>query len=153
MITKLIVMNKSNILVQVDIKRLIISKITFINFGWWTHQTYHVLRGEINNLLFYKVNLISFFIFTGIIEKNPIQMSSQQSVDGNPPPTKKLKPDAGTTGDTPPFTTVTMATPATLISTNVTSTNNLQQGSVISVTFSNGECLPHKCLKLMSKEV
>uniref|UniRef100_K1RA81 Uncharacterized protein n=1 Tax=Magallana gigas TaxID=29159 RepID=K1RA81_MAGGI len=64
-------------------------------------------------------------------------MSSQQSVDGNPPPTKKLKPDAGTTGDTPPFTTVTMATPATLISTNVTSTNNLQQGSVISVTFSN----------------
>lgn len=80
-------------------------------------------------------------------------MSSQQSVDGNPPPTKKLKPDAGTTGDTPPFTTVTMATPATLISTNVTSTNNLQQGSVISVTFSNGECLPHKCLKLMSTEV
>lgn len=61
MITKLIVMSKSNIRVQVDNKRLIIFKITFINFGWWTHQTYHVLRGEINNLLFYKVNLISFF--------------------------------------------------------------------------------------------
>lgn len=59
-ITKLIVMNKSNIPVQVDIDRLIIFKITLNNFGWWTHQTYNVLRGEINNLLFYKVNLISF---------------------------------------------------------------------------------------------
>lgn len=60
MITKLIVMNKSNIPVQVDIERLIIFKITLNNFGWWTHQTSNVLRGEINNLLFYKVNLISF---------------------------------------------------------------------------------------------
>lgn len=79
MITKLIVMNKSNIPVQVDIRRLIIFKITFINFGWWTHQTYNVLRGEINNLLFYKVNLISFFIFTGIIEKktNPDEFSTK----------------------------------------------------------------------------
>lgn len=65
-------------------------------------------------------------------------MSSQQGGDGNPPPTKKLKQDASTAGETTPFTTVTMATPVTLISTNVTSTNNLQQGSVISVTFSNG---------------
>lgn len=38
MITKLIVMNKSNIPVQVDIERLIILKITLNNFGWWTHQ-------------------------------------------------------------------------------------------------------------------
>lgn len=60
MITKLIVMNKSNIPVQVDIERLIIFKITLNKIGWWTHQTYNVLRGEINNLLFYKVNLISF---------------------------------------------------------------------------------------------
>lgn len=37
MITKLIVMSKSSIPVQVDNKRLIIFKITFINFGWWTH--------------------------------------------------------------------------------------------------------------------
>lgn len=88
-------------------------------------------------------------------------MSSQQSVDGNPPPTKKLKPDAGTTaGDTTPFTTVTMATPVTLISTNVTNTNNLQQGSVISVTFSNGECqrerervYPKKWFRPMNKRV
>lgn len=88
-------------------------------------------------------------------------MSSQQSVDGNPPPTKKLKPDAGTTaGDTTSFTTVTMATPVTLISTNVTNTNNLQQGSVISVTFSNGECqqerervYPKKWFRPMNKRV
>lgn len=61
MIIKLIVMNKSNISVQVDIKRLIIFKIIFINFGWWIYEIYYVLRGEINNLLFYKVNLILFF--------------------------------------------------------------------------------------------
>lgn len=79
MITKLIVMSKSNIPVQVDNKRLIIFKITFINFGWWTHQTYHVLRGEINNLLFYKVNLISFFSYLQELLKknNPDEFSTK----------------------------------------------------------------------------
>lgn len=66
-------------------------------------------------------------------------MSSQQNVDGNPPPTKKLKPETSATGDTTPYSTVAIATPVTLMPTNVTSNSNLQQGSVISVTFSNGE--------------
>ncbi|XP_062619974.1 lethal(3)malignant brain tumor-like protein 3 isoform X1 [Saccostrea cucullata] len=64
-------------------------------------------------------------------------MSSQQNVDGNPPPTKKPKQDVAAS-ESIPFTSVTIATPVTLMTTNVTSNNTLQQGSVISVTFSNG---------------